>query len=230
MKNYITFDLNENQKIVFVLKCHLDQICRYESADVFFQDDSKKYKLYSNQFVGEVIKDLRFLLCFSLKFQMPLHKSIKENLGYMLNEYMRNLPDERDKKRFVEKDDCWVGFDYLLCSTQEQDSWIYNKGKKVLFEITPHYKWHFSESKKSKSYIDYDDFAKNYKPCLVTEVEWSYGYHSFRKAKAVYDLIEANDAVCDISKYGVFEISEDELDKLDTAVIPGPSRNMKFEE
>lgn len=121
--------------------------------------NGEKYILHDDDIGG--IEVFNKLLKKAITYNLGLHESITEDIGYLWNEYLQTELDQR-KKRFVKKDNFWVGLNNFLWEIKGFDTWLYNKDNKIFLEITPTYKWDYEEIE-HEEYVPYREFIKNYK-------------------------------------------------------------------
>ena len=109
-----------------------------------------------------------------------LHASIKQNLGFMYNQYRIQLPNLSSD--FVEilsqtgESFDWVGLNYNVWSSYNTTkpmvtTWLYNDMQgNIIFEVTPLYKWaFFPDDPENPDFVTYAEFMENYQ-VLISRV------------------------------------------------------------
>ncbi|MBP6869767.1 hypothetical protein KBC04_02710 [Candidatus Babeliales bacterium] len=129
---------------------------------------------------GDLCENFIARLQKNLKNELQIHESIKQNLGFMYNQYCHQLP--LLSSEFVKilsksgESSYWVGLDYDVWSTYISTksmltTWLYNDDKgNIIFEVTPLYQWSFlPDEPEDPDFQTYEEFMKDYKP-LITRV------------------------------------------------------------
>jgi len=99
------------------------------------------------------------------------HPSIQHDIGYLWQEYLAEKKGHNFVGESFENSSFWVGLKHLLFSATFWNTWIYNKDGNIYLEITPSYRWHFSEPEKDEDYVSYDEFIKKFKPLTIFEID-----------------------------------------------------------
>lgn len=196
MKDSITFKIDEDFCIQVQLPSPLGDIYRYEYAEILLEHKNGKLFVYSDDFVFYGLDSFYYNLMSVINNEYNLHDSIKEDIGYMWNEYLNSSKTNRSKKFFmkkVENYETWVGAGCILWSSKGCETWLYNKDNKIFMHITPVYKWHFDEPKEGEEFVTYEKFMKSYKPYFIIEIKKTVAKRWFKKVKAIIKLIESND-------------------------------------
>ena len=89
------------------------------------------------------------------------------DVGYVWNRKLRgDVGLKKDDNNF------WVGSKNLLWETRGDfnpvlETWLYNnENSEIVLEITPSYRWHFSDPAPDEEYVSYEEFMRNYQPLL----------------------------------------------------------------
>ena len=191
MKNsYLTFPFSSDKYITAFLSCYLSDIQLFDKTKIIFTDKNKEYLLAPIYNVtAELILSFCDLLHKCVNNKLKTHKSIDQDIGYMFNQWQQkqgdfvNVEDEEGNKY-------WVGLDYLVWKSPEYVTWIYNKNKSIVFQITPCYKWLSKRKKRGDDFVSYDEFIKNYNPIFTTTIKKSVAVKWVNKLSAVRRLIE----------------------------------------
>jgi hypothetical protein len=179
------FKVNNELKIIMVVEEPLNEIDCCAEAPIYLIQDDKRIIL-SKDSVRENMQVLSNVLRLALNSALLLHESIKEDIGYLLNEEFQDKPGLTYKK--LENRDHWVGFIHLLWSC-DTATWIYNdKDGRIIIEFTPVYGGHFKDDYP----INYDQWLKNYKPYLITKISKETAKEWLIQAETILDLIENN--------------------------------------
>ena len=227
----ITFSFNNLEKIVIELEEPFEVVhCCYQAPIVLYFEN-KKYLLMDDAVRYRICLFIT-LLTKVLNNEFQLHESIKEDIGYLRNEEFQNKSGlVYEKSKTI---DCWVGAKHSLWSGEGVSTWLYNDKKgNIIFEITPHYKYHFSDPEKTPNFMPYEEWAKNYKPYLIriipTDVakQWLDLAHNVlkkidentAKEKMIYENNEGKDIYdewCAIleKEYGITDPRGKEADKV----------------
>lgn len=168
--------LKINNESYFKVKPENKYWCKFDDIIIFFHYKKKKYLALKYECLFSGINDLKGLLELALDNKLQLHKSINSDIGYLWNEYLQGNKDDLFFKMNDDGTKEWIGKDYLLwCPSQGENTWIFNKDNRIFLEVTPGYKWHFSDieeaKKNEKDYITYDEFIKNYKAIAIVEID-----------------------------------------------------------
>lgn len=86
--------------------------------------------------------------------------------------YVPPIQDERSEEehqKYVEESSKIMPF--MLWSTPHSiNTWLYNSGTNIIFEVTPSYPWLFRDPEPREDFYSYEEFVKNYKPIFVQEM------------------------------------------------------------
>jgi hypothetical protein len=187
-KNNIIFLLNDSEKIVIDLEEPLEIVhCCYQTTiSLYFEN--KEYHL-KNETVRYRLERFAALLKKCLNNKLKLHKSIKKDIGYVANEELQEKPGIVYKTTNAIAS--WVGEDYSLWSGDGFCTWFFNdKNGNVVFEITPHYQYHFCEPEEIPNFISYDTWAEEYKPYLIRCIPRDIAQHWLDQARSILNTIE----------------------------------------
>jgi len=127
--------------------------------------------------IGEFFEHFITKLKKCLNFELQLHESLVQNLGFMVNEH--SCKNAHSKCDFVMttsasgENTYWIGYKYEVWTTYAYAdpyvyTWMYNdKNGNIIFEVTPFYKWSMQEREpEDLDFITYEEFMKNYKPLI----------------------------------------------------------------
>src|SRR5438445_8769104 len=173
----IIFVLNETKKLVVELEQPFEQLPCYCQTTIIFYDGSTEYVLNLNDDLESSMDRFSASLSRSLSKDLPLHKSITKDIGYLNNEYLTyalNDDDDDDEwqlnPNLVYEDEfgSWVGFQYQIWSCRYWAAWMYNdENGAIVFEITPRYPGIFLEKDEQVGIPSYEDWIQSYKPAFI---------------------------------------------------------------
>jgi hypothetical protein len=112
----------------------------------------------------------------------------------------KGLPDEEhlvfEETKDGKRD--WVGMRYYMWSSVGDlpDIWLYNRDGNICLEITPTYKWHTRDPKENEMFIPHEEFARNYKPLVITEITQEAAHSLLIKVQELLETIKENDRKC----------------------------------
>ncbi|HSC24712.1 MAG TPA: hypothetical protein VLB80_00645 [Candidatus Babeliales bacterium] len=196
--NEIVFLLNHKEKIRLTFQGLLHEIdCCDDGLITFIQD---YYKIILNDgSIRDAIYILGILLQKSLNKKLLLPESIKEDIGFVYNQYNYSLWLKDDfiitnpfLDKNVEENNVWIGTIYHLWAFKECVTWLYNdKNGLIIFEITPLYPF-FYDTPKELSSISYNEWIKNYKPYVIKVIPKEIAQQWLQQANALIKQIDAN--------------------------------------
>ena len=191
--NQVIFN-NKVESIKILLPQPLDSIFRYDEVTVIFcAQNGAEYTLYKEDFIIEAIRRLYYALKAIFEGKRKLHESITKDIGYYWNKELCGNDKYLVQRQWSDGTVCWIGWDYFLWSSRQIKSWLYEKNNQIYLEVTPTYEWPSREQKK-QGYQTYREFLKNYKPYVVTTINWQVAQDWYKKAGELLEIIEANDA------------------------------------
>jgi len=191
-EDFITFAVNDGEKLLVFLDCALKNISQFDyMSAVYIKDNVCEQVIYSNDMVFDFIESLHDALTKSLSGEYMVYESSNQDLGYLWNVYL----NRSDNMYFSGQFEHWIGRRYLLWSLQGTACWLYKTNGVVYFEITPVYKWHSRdpEPEEEDAFISYEQFIKNYKPYMITEVSRDVVREWLRQTERLLAIIKAND-------------------------------------
>jgi hypothetical protein len=118
----------------------------------------------------------------------------RQDIEGFVNKY---LPNEEhlvfEKTKDGQKD--WIGMRYYMWSSVRglPNTWLYNKDGNIYLEITPTYEWHTRDPKENEAFIPHEEFSRNYKPLLITEITKEAAQNLLTKTQELLKVIEEND-------------------------------------
>jgi hypothetical protein len=194
MKKYeIIFILNYQEKIIVQSPYPIHELVPCDEIPILFLYNKHHYVL-NTDFIHEAMYKLRALLTKALANKLPLHKSIKKNIGYLWNEYLQDKPGFVYKT--VDGFDYWVGQSNLLWNTPstvkpETATWLYNDNNgSIILEITPTYPWHFVEPKEGEVKIPYEQWIMQYKPLIIRIIPREVAEQWLKQAQDLVAMLE----------------------------------------
>jgi len=196
MNSYeIVFALTPQEKIIASLKDPLEFI-GWDDAEPIIFSYQNNIIVIANGPTYFNIRDLRDFLKKVLNNELLLHKSITEDIGYLVNEYHKNETGfiiERFENGF----EAWVGYKYLLWYARANDeayeTWLYNDhNKNIIFEITPAYPYFYCDKKEEPNYVTYKKWIKIYKPYFKSIVPRNIAQFWLEQAEFIVNAIDNN--------------------------------------
>ena len=88
-KDYIKFCLNDNQNIKIVLPNQLSDTYRHDYVKIIFENVGYKYTICEYNYIFTVLESFYYNLKKALSNELELHESIKEDVGYIWNQYLQ---------------------------------------------------------------------------------------------------------------------------------------------
>ena len=143
----------------------------FDYLTIAYHNGTKKYILYTNDWVVEALGMLKALLTKAIDNRLILHDSIVNDIGYLWNEYLQDKKEHNFVEKPLENSTYWVGQTHHLCESKKWDTWLYNKNDAIYFEITPSYHWHFCKPQKNEKFVSYKKFVKKYKPLAIIKID-----------------------------------------------------------
>ena len=190
----IVLTVDSTRFIVITLPVTLDTVFRYDEVFITFHDhDKAKYTLFRSDFIIYALRVLYCSLESLLEGKRKLHESITKDIGYYWNKELWGNDKHLIQKKNRDGKLYWVGWDYCWWSGFGIESWLYEKDNKIYLQVTPTYQWPSREQKK-QGYQTYREFLKNYKPYVVTTIDWQVAQDWYKKAGELLEIVEANDA------------------------------------
>ena len=190
----IEFVLSNVEKIIIDLGIPLEELdCCYREPIVFVKQHKKV--ILSNDTIDTDMKYLKKSLEKCLNNQLLLHESIKNDIGYLYNEYYQ------DKSRFlignIDGINTWIGYRYQLWQAYKNRkrfaTWLYNDEiNSIVFEVSPCYPYLFSEPEQEPHYVSYSEWIKDYKPYIVRKVSKEIAQQWLEQASSIVQQINEN--------------------------------------
>jgi len=167
------FRINEQQYLELINHCpEKNHFYRFDECELSFVNTEEKFIIFQDVLM-DCIDMFKFLLPKSLKDALILPESIKLDIGFLWNEYLNEPSNTNLEMVAVENSREWIGLRYLLWSPGKKinvATWLYNKNDTIYLEITPVYPWHFRDAEQDEKFIPYDEWIKNYKPLIISEI------------------------------------------------------------
>jgi hypothetical protein len=196
----IYFKLSETEYISISTNATEEELYRYDDVMVSFYSKDKRYDLLDDYLII-ALERFNFVLEAAVNKKLLLHDSIRQDIGYMWNEYLHKRGDFFYKEG-QSGNSYWVGRDYKIWESSRDCNvscctWLYEKNGKFFFEITSDYPWHFSypPSEKNKPPLSYNKFIKTYKPYVLREVSLEILQQWLKETERLLNIIIANDAI-----------------------------------
>jgi hypothetical protein len=139
----------------------------FDEIKIFLCEANKEPRLVFENSLFLAFEPLTNLLSQAIKKAAYLDSSLHEDIGYLWNQ-------ELHKANLIEhpESNYWSGENNLLWSADGIAVWLYNQNDIIVLEITPVYKWHFTEPEPTKpDYETYERFMKTYKPINRFELD-----------------------------------------------------------
>jgi len=170
-KTIIKLKIDETQYLTFEFAGKASDLRLLDYITVSYRKGTRKYILYTDDWVVEALDSFKFVLEKAIKNQLILHSSITADIGFFWNEYLHDKKSHNFVRKPLENSTYWLGLDYLLCESKKWDTWIYNNNTDIYLEITSTYPWHFNEPKENEKFVPYDEFIKKYKPLTIIKID-----------------------------------------------------------
>lgn len=155
----IIFAINTKESIAVELPVSLTDMNPCDDVAIKLCIENNEYILTKDCFLF-LMRGLQHDLQMALKGTLLLPASIKEDIGYLWNQYLHG--DETLECFEKEGQSFWIGEPFSLWSIKGFTTWLYNDTNgAIILEITPTYKWHFDPAGSNESY---DEFMTHYKP------------------------------------------------------------------
>lgn len=132
----------------------------------------------------------------ALRNELHLHKSIDMDIGYLLNEYIKNN-NGFVIKEFSDGLSAWIGYDHTVWDSVNNglpnSTWLYNdKNNNIILEVTPIYPFFYCDIKEKPNYIPYEKWISEYTPCLATTLSHKTAQQWLDQAKYIIKTIDDN--------------------------------------
>lgn len=195
----ITFELPDVGKIAFEFDGDaLENLDDQYKASVFFIRGRRRYVVGVGA-ISTCLERLCDLLTRALTGQLKLHRSIAQDIGFMLNECQQGRMLCAREKIDGDKRTSWVFRRYLLGGWDEA-AWIYNDDAgEIIFELTPCFSGDPTFSLEPGEQLDqdqidelpwYEEWIKGYKPILVQSIPRSIALRWLEQASEILEKIK----------------------------------------
>lgn len=87
----------------------------------------------------------------------------------------------------------WIGTKYNVWSTNNLETWLYNKKGEIYIQVTPVYRWHYDAPKSNDKFSCYSQFVKEYKIIYKAKIERDNAIQWLNKCKEIIRIIDTND-------------------------------------
>ena len=163
----IIFKINSVTKIVITLEEALEHAHCCTECSVTFSYNNIAFDL-SIHSLRECMQDFKYAAEKLLKNELQLHKSITEDIGFLLNEELQFKSELFQVKRGGTS--LWVGYDYLLVMGYHTVVWLYNKSNgTIICEVSPKFPFSYRNLAKDENYVPYKKWIKKYEPYCIIE-------------------------------------------------------------
>ncbi|HSC25153.1 MAG TPA: hypothetical protein VLB80_02955 [Candidatus Babeliales bacterium] len=194
----IVFVLNDTYKLVVNLEQPFEQLPCYCQMTISFYEDYKEYVLNFDEDLESSMDRFVKHLTKVLHNDFFLHESIKEDIGYLHNEYLKYALDNKNDEGRLNPDlvyegefDNWVGEYYQLWSYRQCAAWMYNDSDgAIIFSITPRYQGFFDSEEKLVTISSYEEWIKSYKPIIVCIISREIAYQWLEQAHKILTYIQ----------------------------------------
>ncbi|MBT3455793.1 hypothetical protein HN446_01905 [bacterium] len=196
-KESIVFKISDDFKISVSLMHPLDSTDMFDDTEFFLEHNREKLSIYANDLIIFGLESFCSYIGIAIANEIPLHESIKEDIGYMWNKDLHATAEGYKTKLVMEKGektDYWVGQKYLLWSSPGTTTWLYNKGDRIFLHVTPTYKWNFDSPEKGETFISYKDYMKAYKPYYIINIKKNVAQKLLKKVETLIKIIRDNSA------------------------------------
>lgn len=195
MKKYriATFKLPDEEKIIIESPYPINEFACCDEIPILFLYGKDHYVL-NTDLLREAMSMFAIFLERALANQLPLHESIKQDIGFLWNEELQEKPGLVYEK-FNDRN-YWVGQSHLLWDTPstvkpETTTWLYNDNNgSIVLEITPTYPWHFVKPKKREIKIPYEEWMSGYKPFIVRTIPREVAEQWLKQAQELVIILE----------------------------------------
>ena len=196
MNNHtILFSVTNTYKIIITLEEPLAFVGWGYEENIILLHNNKKLILADGP-IHYNMQQLSDLLTKAISNDLPLHKSITSDIGYLLNEY------HKDKKGFAIKEfsnglSAWVGYEYFLWQAQNNNisysTWLYNDDQNnITLKVTSLYPYFYCDVSKEINYITYQNWIKTYHPYLTIHLPREIAIKWLNQANSILKTIQSN--------------------------------------
>lgn len=176
-------DFQTNQKTIFKLVGD-NNFTSFSEVKIVYNYLNSEIILFKD-FLIEGIKALQTTLNKAIEFGLQTDNlAEKRGIGFIWNEYCNKLSTEnQDIADSTEPFHIWS-----TDSTAGIDTWIYNVGEKIYFEVSPTYRWHFDEPN-GLDYKTYEQFRAGYTAIDIIEINKRTALDWIERCKDILDKI-----------------------------------------
>lgn len=188
-QSYITFKLNSNQSIKFILPCKKEEVFLTDEININFCNDKIIYSIYEHDCISYSLRKFINSLKDAINTQLQLHESIQQNIGFLWHNYLHSDGGSKFVEIEYEGQTFWIGERYLLWTTKKINTWLYNKNEKIILELTPSYPWHFADPEDvGTEYFTFAHFINEYKSILIVEIDKCIAINWLAQAEELLEL------------------------------------------
>lgn len=160
--------ISNEQYIEILLNSDENEIYNFDVITIIFHQNCKTFVLFED-FICEGLKSLHNALEKALHGKLQLDDVLKEKgIGYTFNNICFDMDSalDEDLEDVTSKYSVWS-----TTSKYSYETWVYNIGEKIYFEISPTYKWFHIDPKESEEYVEFTQFINNYKVLSIFSIE-----------------------------------------------------------
>jgi len=144
-----------------------DEIFLFDEIEIAYCNQEKKLVLYED-FLCEGIRSLQKISQKALTGELEIdEKYFSKGMGYEWNIISNRIANDE-----------WGTIDitspYALWSTSNKyatATWIYSFKGEIYFEVSPQYKWNYSEPEEDENFIPFEEFVQNYQFYIKIKID-----------------------------------------------------------
>lgn len=193
MKEIINFKINDNTNLKLIIPCERKALHCCTKIQIFLETREEEFLLCSSD-VSWALESFKDLLEESMG-SCEINKSINNNIGFLWNEWLQEKVNNFFEIITLDGVNRWVGEHYLLWESRSKlATWLYYKNGFICLEITPVYKWHYTQPERGEIFIPYNEWIKSYKPIIAIKIDKEIAKDLLVQAKSILQEIGSNDA------------------------------------
>jgi hypothetical protein len=201
---YLTFKLNEHEKIIIKFNVNDVLHCCYRAKFFFVRYNHKI--LLQDWTINEDLKQFIQVLDPAIKCQLSINSEFTNEIGHLWN-YVCNKKKSHDRFSEKTKKERKKFTPYLAFQRHDFTTWIYNDSNgNIIFKITPLFK-SWKPRRKQPKYITFLHWMKNYKPILIRIIPKDIAEQWLDQANQIYNVVKNN-----IEIIGLISMEEKELE------------------
>ncbi|AQY51490.1 hypothetical protein PWEIH_14961 [Listeria weihenstephanensis FSL R9-0317] len=188
MINKLYLSVNDQDRLELHIPSTEIDIHRYDEIKILLKALHDTFTLYSEDFIIEAIVALKNLLEKVLNNELEVPDSLsKLEIGRLSNDSYQDIEDD-----LIYEDANWIGTKFNVWSTNNLETWLYNKKGEIYIQVTPVYRWHFAKPKSNDKFSCYSQFVKEYKIIYKAKIERDNAIQWLNKCKEIINIIEMN--------------------------------------